>query len=120
MTKEQALDTFWNSFGIPAYDVNTVPDDAEFPRIAYEVATSRFQDRLTLGANLYYRSNSWREISLKKDEIANFIGDRLNIAIDGGYLSIEQGDGFAQRMSDDDDAVRRYYITIIVEFLTRF
>ena len=27
MNKAQALDQFWNGFGIPAWDENTVPED---------------------------------------------------------------------------------------------
>lgn len=120
MNKEQALHSFWNSFGIPFYDENSVPDDAVMPYGTYQVITSSFDDRLTLFGSLWYRSNSWEAISNKKDEIAAMIGHRLTIAIDDGYLVIHRGNGFAQRMGDEDDKVRRILITIDVEFLTEF
>ena len=33
MTKANAIYNFWNSFGITAYEENTVPEDAIFPYI---------------------------------------------------------------------------------------
>ena len=39
MDKSQALNTFWNSFGIPAYDEYTVPDGTSIPYITYDTAT---------------------------------------------------------------------------------
>ena len=35
MDKQQAIHGFWSSFGITAYDENSVPDDAELPYITY-------------------------------------------------------------------------------------
>ena len=40
MNKIQALDSFWNSFGLRAYDSMSVPDDAELPRITYSSSGS--------------------------------------------------------------------------------
>jgi hypothetical protein len=37
MNKSQALQSFWESFGIPAYNEYTVPDNAEMPYITYSV-----------------------------------------------------------------------------------
>ena len=37
MDKYQAINEFWNRFGVMAYDENTVPDDAELPYITYGV-----------------------------------------------------------------------------------
>ena len=42
MDKIQALDRFWNAFGIPAYDKNSVPDGAKPPYITYDVASDSF------------------------------------------------------------------------------
>ena len=37
MNKEQAIHFFWSQFGLPAYDENSVPDDAQMPYITYNV-----------------------------------------------------------------------------------
>lgn len=44
MDRAQAIHSFWNSFGLKAYDENTVPDNAKLPYITYEVAVSSFDD----------------------------------------------------------------------------
>ena len=42
MTKAAAIYQFWNSFGLTAYEENTVPDDAAFPYITYQLVTPCF------------------------------------------------------------------------------
>ena len=44
MDRAQAINSFWNSFGLRAYDENTVPQNAVLPYITYEVAIASFED----------------------------------------------------------------------------
>ena len=122
MDKGQAIHSFWSSFGLTAYDENSVPDNAEMPRITYNVSEDSIGNVVSMSGSLWYKSDSWREISLKKDEIAEAIGYGLkNIKLDNGYLVIAKGVPFAQRMNDAaDDSIRRYYINIQAEFLTAY
>lgn len=123
MDKAQALQSFWSSFGIPAYDQYSVPDDADYPYITYEVATDSFGYSIPLTASVWYRSSSWQDISKKAEEIAEFIGKkgyRIK-SIDGGYMWVTKGSVFAQRMNDpNDDMVKRVYMSITAEFLTPY
>jgi hypothetical protein len=123
MTKGQAIQSFWERFDIPAYDETTVPDNAQFPYITYQVQTDSLDSVCMTNASLWYRSYSWKEISEKTEEISQAIA-RMNapsIKIDGGRLYISKGVSFAQRMSDDsDDAVRRILLNINYEFLTEY
>lgn len=118
MNKEQALQNFWESFGVPAYDELSVPDGAEMPYITYSVATSDLGNPTAMTANLWRRSSSWEAITLLKDQIAEYIGQGRVIKIDGGYIWIVKGATFAQRLADDDDKVRRIYLQIMAEYLT--
>lgn len=119
MDKEQAIHNFWSSFGLTAYDVNTVPDKAQTPYITYEVSVDNVGNPVLLTGSIWYRSISWEEITKKKDEISEAIGyGHKTIKVDGGYLYITRGTPFAQRMSDNDDSIRRIYINLMVEFLT--
>lgn len=121
MNKDQAIHSFWSGFGLTAYDETDVPDDAVYPYITYSVSTDKWETVVNLTGNLWYRSTSWKEISDKKEQIAQYIGDGKVIKIDGGYLWIVQGQPFAQRMADDtDETVRRIYINIQAEFLTAY
>lgn len=122
MNKEQAIHSFWSGFGLEAYDENQVPADAMMPYITYSVSTSSLDSPVQLHGSLWYHSTSWRDISLKSQEIAAAIGyGHKIIKLDDGYLYITKGTPFAQRMSDPADAnIRRIYINLTVEFLTAF
>ena len=126
MDKEQALQSFWSSFSLTAYDDRTVPtgDNAPaFPYITYELSTDELDHPLTLTASLWYRSSSWQEITAKCHEIERYIGEYGHrvIKLDNGYLYITKEHPFAQRMGDDsDDMIRRIYLQIKAEFLTAY
>lgn len=127
MDKAQAIHLFWSSFGIPAYDQSTIPNAdssdhrPEPPYITYDVIEDSLGTPVALSGSVWYRSNSWEEITKKAEKIAESIGyGHKIIKIDGGYLYITKGSPFAQRMSDEDDTIRRIYINLMVEFLTAY
>lgn len=123
MTKGQAIQKFWESFGIPAYDETVVPDDSPFPYITYQVHTDSLDGLCITNASIWYRSYSWKEISEKAEEISKAIAQMNppSVKIDGGRLFITKGVPFAQRMGDDsDDAIRRMLLNVNYEFLTEY
>lgn len=122
MDKSQAAQQFWESFGLPAYDENTVPDNAEYPYITYSTSTGSMDSILQWSASLWYHSNSWKDPELKALEIAEAIGKHgfYKIKIDNGYLWITQGTPFSQRMASESDTVRRIYINLNAEYLTAY
>lgn len=121
MDKAQGIHQFWSSFSLPAYDENTVPDNAVMPYITYSMATGSLDDLIPLAASLWYRSTSWAAITEKADEIEQAIVE-MNppaIKIDGGRIYLSKGSPFSQRMSEPgDSAVRRIYLNVNAEFLT--
>lgn len=123
MDKSQAIHTFWSQFGLPAYDENTVPDEAEMPYITYDVGVGSLGDFINLNGSLWYRSTSWREISQKADEIEKTVKNNGYYILDienRGHLFITAGFPFYQRMSEPaDDMVRRIYFNLNAEFLSK-
>ena len=121
MDKEQAIQSLWSQFNIPAYDENSVPDDVAYPFIAYSVSTGMLGGVTSLYASIYYRSTSWKDISHKINEIAQVLSPGVTLQLDNGYAYFYQGEPFAQRMSEPgDDMVKRYYLNIGAEFLTPY
>jgi hypothetical protein len=117
MDKWQALNTFWNRFDLVAYDENTVPDGAALPYITYMASTGEIDEPIYLTASIWYRSNSWTEVSQKADEISNYIGGGAGESYDGGRLWITKSVPFAQRMSEASDyQVRRILLQVNAEF----
>ena len=120
MTKAAAIYQFWNSFGLKAYEENTVPDDATFPYITYQLVTDSFYREIPLAASIWYRSESWTGINAKTEEISHKIsrGGKI-IACDGGAIWLKRGQPFAQNMGDEsDDLIKRKYLNITAEFMT--
>lgn len=120
MTKAAAIYQFWSGFGLTAYEENTVPDDAAFPYITYQLVTDSFDREIPLTASLWYRSESWTAINAKTDKISQKIsrGGKI-IACDGGAIWLKRGQPFAQSMGDEsDDLIKRKYLNITVEFMT--
>ena len=116
MTKEQALDSFWNSFGVPAYDENTVPDDATYPRILYRVAVAGFGIPISMSASIYSRSKSWVQATEIQDLILDTLETKTTkLDYNGGQIWLK--DGRAERMGDPDDSIRHIVITLEAEYL---
>lgn len=122
MDKAQAIQTFWSSFDLEAFDEQSAYDERmELPSnyITYEEITSNIGESVALTASLWYHSTSWAAISQKADEIAQYIGyGGVVLAVDGGYLWIKLGAPFAQRMAVEQDSIRRIVMNISVDFLT--
>ena len=120
MTKAAAIYQFWNGFGLKAYEENTVPTDASFPYITYQLVTDSFDREAPVTASLWYRSESWTAINAKTEEISQKIsrGGKI-ISCDGGAIWLKRGQPFAQNMGDEsDDLIKRKYLNITAEFIT--
>jgi len=117
MDKWQAINEFWNSFGLTAYDENSVPDNAVMPYVTYNVSIGDLGDALFLTASLWYYTSSWAEISQKAKEISDYIGGGAGVPYDNGRVWITKGLPFAQRMNEPgSDLTRRIVLQINAEF----
>ena len=120
MTKAAAIYQFWSSFGLTAYEENTVPEDAVFPYVTYQLVTDSFGREVAATASLWYRCESWTDINAKTEEISQKIsrGGKI-ISCDGGAIWLKRGQPFAQSMGDEsDDLIKRKYLNITAEFMT--
>ena len=119
MNVAQVLQAFWSGFDIPAYDENTVPDNAELPYITYDSGDDFFGSTLARNASIWYRSASWAEITAKEEQISEFIGrgGRM-LAVDNGCIWLKRGTPWAQRMAEPSDTmIRRIVLAIEIEFI---
>lgn len=119
----QAVHDFFNSFGLSAFDENTVPDygDPRLPEnyITYNFSVPQtFGDSVILQASLWYtHTDSWNEIDAKMEFIRNVVGMRgCVLDVENGKLRIKRGSPFAQRMNDDEPHTRRYYLVFEGEY----
>ena len=118
MNKAQTIQTFWESFGLPAYEESTVPDDAVMPYITYSMVADSIGHPVSMSGSIWDRTYSWTDLSHVADQISNALVQVKSIPIDTGFVYITRGTPFAQRMVDEDDTIRRIYINLMVEYLT--
>lgn len=119
MTKAAAIYNFWNSF-LTAYEENSVPTDATFPYITYQLVTDSFDNEVQLTASIWYRGSSWVDANDKAEEIGKVIGrGGVFLKCDGGKIWVKRGTPFSQNMGDDsDNLIKRKYLNVTAEFLT--
>ena len=127
MNRIQAIHNFWSGFGLQAYDENSVPDGVMDPSdpnyvgryITYDVTDSGWDEDVPMMANLWYRSDSWEEITLKSMNIGDYISrGGVMVPCDGGAIWIKKAPTFAQRMANEgDETIRRIVISIEVEYI---
>ena len=120
LDKFQAIHYFWNSFGIPAYESTTVPEGTNLGDfyITYDASIDSLGRAVPMSASIWHKNTmSWEAISKKAEEISDALSSVYTVPMRVGYLYITRGTPFAQRMSDEDESVRRIYITIMAEYL---
>ncbi len=126
MTKAAAIQGFWASFGLEAFEENAVPtgkDAPEYPYITYELVADDFGNVTAMSASLWYRdalNPTWVPANAKADEVGARLGYAgVRLACDGGCIWLRRGTPFAQSMGDpDDNMIRRKVLSVDAMFLT--
>lgn len=122
MTPAAAIHTFMAGFGIPAYTATSVPDNAEFPYITYELAVGDFWGgEAALAMDIWYRGDSEAEPNAKAREVSKALTGCKCIPCDGGGVILKKGSPFCQGMGDAADGkIKRRHINVAAEFITSF
>jgi hypothetical protein len=127
VTRWEAEQAFWGSFGIPAYDDQTTFEEDEepsFPHLTYQSFGGCMGQTATLTASLWYKDTGWSAIKAKADEIHKYITENapLTIKLDEGYLWIKSPEltPFAQPAMSGDEQIKRIVLTFEAESLTKY
>lgn len=121
MTKEAALHSFFNSFGIPGYPSSAVPEDAVFPWLTYDLITDAWDGgEVGLTVNLWYYTTDEAQSNAKARELSETIGYSGKVLpCDGGYIWLKRGSPWCQNLAEDSDTnIKRRYINVTAEYLT--
>lgn len=121
MDRWESQYSFWASFGVPAYEENSVPDRDEitYPYITFPRVIAGFNGRASVTPSVWTRSASWEQA----DTLANAILARLGeggeqIAYSGGTIWVTADpNSFAQGMGDpEDDLIKRHRLLVYYDF----
>lgn len=117
----EALYNFWSAFGIPAYEENSVPQDASFPYITFESTVGDFGNIIPLSASIWDRTRKGTAfIDAKADEIEQAIKNMdVCPVIKGGRYRVFLDGPFAQNMGDPDELIKRKLLSVKFEFMTK-
>lgn len=121
MTKDKALQAWFEQF-LAAYPASNVPDDVTFPYMTYELITGAFDSgEIGLTVNLWYYTESEAVPNAKAQEMAEAIGmGGTVIPCDGGYIWLKRGSPWCQTIAEEEEPnIKRRYINITVEYLTK-
>jgi hypothetical protein len=132
MNKQQAYNTFWNSFGVLAFEENSVPTEdvietmikagvatSRWPMITYQVLIDDLGEPLYPTASIYDRSTSWERADTLANAISASIQKMGTIKLDNGRMFITKGSPYAQHIAEEADrAIRRIIINLGIEFFT--
>lgn len=121
MDRWEALYNFWSSFGVPAYEENSVPDlkTLTFPYITYQASVSGWDEPLQITASIWDENTSWSRVDGLSDTIEKAIRIADPVAYKSGMYRVWIGDTpFSQNMGDpDNDKIRRKVLTVMFEFM---
>ena len=120
MTPEAAIQSFLSSFDIPAYAAASTPAEAEFPYITYNLVIGDFISGDTpMQIDLWYYTDSEKEINAKAREIADKIGlGGVMLQHDNGSIWVKRGNPWCQSVvNESNEMVKRRYINIDLEYL---
>lgn len=107
-----ALKDFFSGFGLPAYTADSVPDDVKPPYIIFSAGEPEWNQKASLYAQVWARTNSNTAIMQKADQITRAIGEGMKIPLSGGYLIIWPETPLIQIMVDGD--FRSAYINLSI------
>ena len=108
-----ALYEFLSGFDIPAYNADTVPDEAVPAYLTYPLTEPEWNSPGTFYVTVYYRNQTSNRAALEKaDEIAQAIGPAgVRIPCTGGYVVLNPQNPLIQALPPDND-VRAAYINL--------
>lgn len=132
MNKQQAYNSFWNSFGVLAFEENSVPTEdvietmikagvapSRWPMITYQVLIDDIGEPIYPTASIYDKNTSWEKADTLANAISASIQTMGTIKLDSGRMFITKGSPFAQHMGDEADKnIRRIVLNLGIEFLT--
>ena len=108
----KALKDFVGGFGLPAYTIESVPEDVTVPYLTYPLNEPEWNQKSTWYIQGWYRTTSNAQLSAKADEIIQAIGTGIRLFTGVGIISIYPETPLVQLMTDGD--YRSFYINLSI------
>jgi len=96
------LKSFFSGFGIPAYTLDSVPEEVELPYITYPLTEPEWDEQASFYCQVWYPKRKLEQLLTKADQIVAAIGTMKQFEQEGGYLVIYPSTPLIQILSDDE------------------
>lgn len=106
------LKEFLGGFGIPAYTLDSVPENVDLPYITYPLTEPEWSEQTNFYCQIWYRKNNLGALLAKADQVVEAIGTGIQIPMTGGYLAIYPSTPLMQTMTDD--FAQSVYISLVI------
>lgn len=108
----KALKSFVGGFGLPAYTIESVPEDVQVPYLTYPLNEPEWSQKTPWYIQGWFRTTSNAELTAKADEIIKEIGTGIRLYTGVGLISIYPDSPLVQLMTDGD--YRSFYINLSI------
>ena len=120
MNKYEAQYVFWSSFGIPAYEENSVPDTRSitFPYITYQAIGAEVTADTFINVSIYTRSSSLKRVTdIAEKVLKRFAEGGAEIRYNGGGFFLTAENDFIQIMGDPNDSmIKRALLSLVIHW----
>ena len=106
------LKTFFSSFDLPAYTLDSVPDEVELPYITYPLIEPEWNGQGNTYCQVWYPKRRLAELLAKADQIAGAIGTMKLFEQTGGYVVLYPTTPLIQILNDDYS--QSAYISLLI------
>ena len=96
------LKTFFGGFGLPAYTLDSVPENVDLPYITYPLVEPEWDRQASFYCQIWYRKNRLADLLAKADQVTAAIGSMKRFAQPGGYLVLYPATPLVQILTDED------------------
>lgn len=117
------LKSFYESFGLPAFTTDNVPDDQDLPYITFRYADSDWEQPISHYCKIYMRTRKNVELLEKANEIKQAIGTGKFLPCGNGFvvLHYENAEIISGASNgaeaDQDSDIRSVYISMQMDVL---
>lgn len=111
-TTAQTLKTFFSGFDIPAYTLQSVPDEVKLPYLTYQLIEPEWNEQASMYCRVWYPKKRLPDLLAKADQIVAAIGTGKEFAQTGGYIVLYPSTPLIQIMSDEHTQSAHIMLTI--------
>lgn len=97
----QTLKTFFSSFSIPAYTLESVPENTALPYITFPLIEPEWNEQSSFYCQVWFPKNKLGKLIEKADQIAAAIGTGKEFVQPGGYVVIYPSTPLIQILTDE-------------------